>query len=208
MSVFTANCLDSGTQVITMEEVMLNIDPNKPHLLGLSGSLRRQSYSTSILKTLQRRLKGRVDLDIRDARAPLYNEDDEENPAAAVLELRQAIRQSSGLIISTPEYNHGMPGVLKNALDWASRPSGRSSLLGKPVLFITSSPGASGGVRAHAQLNETLLSVQAIIVPGRQIVISNVASKIQGEEFVDEANLAFALEAVQRLLDAALAQRS
>jgi len=168
--------------------------------LGLTGSLRRNSYSTAILRGLQAALGGDAELVIRDMQVPLYNED--EDGAATpepVRALRQAIAASDGLVIATPEYNHGIPGVVKNAIDWASRPYGKSALIGKPVLVISSSPAFTGGVRAQAQVNEALLSAQAMLVPGAQIVIGSIAGKIQDGQLVDEASLAFILAAVARL---------
>lgn len=171
-------------------------------LLGLSGSLRRASYSTAILRGLQAELGAGVGLELGDIRLPLYNEDEDgENSEAGVQAFRRAIFEADGLVISTPEYNHGVPGVLKNALDWASRPSGKSVLQNKPVLIISNSPGFTGGVRAQAQINETLLSVSAVILPGRQIVIGGVADKIKDGKFADKTNLAFALAAIHRLVD-------
>src|ERR1700742_1577017 len=131
-------------------------------LIGLSGSLRKASFSRATLAGLRNTLPENVRLEIRDLQLPLYNED-EDGPAgpAAVLNLRQAIADSDGVVIVTPEYNHGMSGVLKNALDWASRPFGRSTLARKPVLTMTASPAFTGGVRAQQQMNETLLSIPA-----------------------------------------------
>jgi chromate reductase, NAD(P)H dehydrogenase (quinone) len=169
-------------------------------LFGLAGSLRRGSYSTAVLHGLAAALGAGAKLDIWEPRLPLYNEDDD-GPAAPepVRAFRQAIAASDGIVISTPEYNHGMPGLLKSALDWASRPYGESVLIGKPTLIISSSPAFTGGVRAQSQLNETLLSVQAAIVPGPQIVIGGVADKVSDGRLVDQSSLAFALAAIDRL---------
>jgi chromate reductase, NAD(P)H dehydrogenase (quinone) len=181
---------------------MLDQSSRFVRLLGLSGSIRSASYSVAILQALQAALGPGIKLEMADVRLPLYNEDEDgENTGAAVQAFRQAIAQVDGLVISTPEYNHGIPGVLKNALDWASRPSGKSVLKDKPVMIITNSPGLTGGVRAQAQMNETLLSVSAIILPGRQIVISNVAGKIKDGKFADEVNIEFAMAALHRLVD-------
>jgi chromate reductase, NAD(P)H dehydrogenase (quinone) len=183
-------------------DAMIERDSGRIRLLGLSGSLRRGSYSTAILRELQAEVRDRADLDLADLHLPLYNQDDEIPEAPmTVLALREAIASADGLVISTPEYNHGIPGVLKNALDWASRPSGKSSLQDKTTLIISNSPAFTGGVRAHAQLNETMLSVHAMILPGRQVVIGGIADKIRDGQFVDKADLSFALAAVRRLID-------
>ncbi len=170
-------------------------------LLGMSGSLRTGSYSTAVLRGLQTVLSDRAVLGIQSAKLPLYNED-EDGPACsdAVRAFRRSIATSDALIISTPEYNHGIPGVLKNALDWASRPYGESVLTGKPILVISTSPAFTGGVRAQAQVNETLLSVQAVLAPGPQVVIGGIAEKVSEGRLIDQASLAFALSAVDRLL--------
>ncbi|WP_253075555.1 NAD(P)H-dependent oxidoreductase [Bradyrhizobium sp. 187] len=86
----------------------------------------------------------------------------------------------------SPEYNHGMSGVLKNGLDWASRPYGRSVLRGKPVLTMTASPAFTGGVRAQQQMNETLASIPARPVLRPQIVIGGVHEKVSDGRLVDE----------------------
>jgi chromate reductase len=100
------------------------------HLLGLSGSLRRASNSTAVLRGLQDAVAPRAALDIFPLHGiPLYNEDDDGKHAPeSVRTLRSAIETSDGVIMISPEYNHGMSGVLKSALDWASRPFGRSAL--------------------------------------------------------------------------------
>jgi chromate reductase, NAD(P)H dehydrogenase (quinone) len=174
--------------------------PRPVRLLGLPGSLRRGAYSRAVLHGIAAGLAPGVALEIREIRLPLYDQD-EDGPAAPsqVTAFRRAIAESDGLVIATGEYNHGMPGVLKNALDWASRPYGNSALAEKPVLVISCSPGFVGGVRAHAQLNETLLSIPARLLGGPQVVIPNVAEKIADGKLTDEASLTFALAAVARL---------
>jgi chromate reductase len=132
---------------------------------------------------------------------PLYNEDEDGNHAPLeVRQFRNAVAYGAGLIIVTPEYNHGMPGVLKNALDWASRPYGKSVLIDKPVLVISVSPAFTGGVRAHAQVNETMLSIPARLVGGAQVVIGNVAEKVS-DGVLDQSFLSFAMQSVDRLIE-------
>src|SRR2546422_3798793 len=132
-------------------------------LLGLCGSLRRASNSTAVLRGLKDALGLRAGLDIFPLHAiPLYNEDDDAvRSPESVCTLRSAINASDGVIIISPEYNHGMSGVLKNALDWASRPYGLSVLKRKPVLTMTASPAFIGGVRAQPQRDEKPASITA-----------------------------------------------
>jgi chromate reductase len=93
-----------------------------------------------------------------------------------------------------------VPGVLKNALDWASRPFGRSVLAKKPTLAISVSSAFTGGVRAHAQLNETLLAIPALVAGGPQIVIGNIGEKIADGVLVDQPSLHFALAALRQMI--------
>lgn len=173
----------------------------RARLIGMAGSLRKSSYSSAVLAGLQDNLSAAAELEICNLALPLYNEDDD-GPAAPsqVRAFRKAIDAVDGVVIVTPEYNHGLPGVLKNALDWASRPFGQSALIDKPALVISVSPAFTGGVRAQAQVNETLLAIGARIVPGPQTVIGGVAEKTRDGVFVDQPSLRFALAALDRLI--------
>lgn len=170
-------------------------------LLGLSGSLREGSYSTAVLRALADRLDHGAELRLHPlGEVPLYNQDlDSAEPLPAVAALREAIAVADGLVIVTPEYNYGMPGVLKNALDWASRPYGAAPLAGKPVVTMATSPAFTGGVRALAQLHETLLATQSLLVPRPQTVIGQVHEKFEEGRLVDDAVFDFALGAVADL---------
>ncbi|SHN68847.1 NADPH-dependent FMN reductase [Bradyrhizobium erythrophlei] len=170
-------------------------------LLGLPGSLRQASFSRATLIGLRDSLPEKVTLEIHEPQLPLYNEDDDRsNGPEQVLKFRDAIKNSDGVVIVTPEYNHGVPGVLKNALDWASRPFGRSVLAKKPTLAISVSSAFTGGVRAHAQLNETLLAIPALVAGGPQIVIGNIGEKIADGVLVDQPSLHFALAALRQMI--------
>ena len=171
-------------------------------LLGLSGSIRQGSTNTIILRTLAERLDGGVSLTVCPLDdVPLYNSDLEgERLPDPVRALRSAIEQSDGIVLCSPEYNHGMSGVLKNALDWASRPAFNSPLRNKTCLPMTSSPGYVGGARAHAQINETLSSALARVVVRPQVVIAGVMQKIAGGRLVDEDTIQFCLAAIDDLL--------
>ena len=176
-------------------------------LLGLSGSLRRAANSTAVLRGLQDALGFRAALDIFPLHAiPLYNEDDDAEHAPE--SVSSAIEASDGVIMISPEYNHGMSGVLKNALDWASRPYGVSALKGKPVLTMTASPAFTGGVRAQQQMNETLASIPTRPVFRPQIVIAGVHEKVRDGRLIDEAAIGFALAGVDDLLEEIRAVRS
>ena len=128
-------------------------------VLGISGSLRQDSLNHALLREAAERLPAGVDLVEfeRLREIPPYDADLEafETPAA-VAELRKAMRDADAVIVATPEYNHSIPGVLKNALDWASRPAGQSALTGKPATVIGASTGMFGAVWAQAETRKVL----------------------------------------------------
>jgi chromate reductase, NAD(P)H dehydrogenase (quinone) len=197
----------SGAYIQTVQEALTMVQPVR--ILGLSGSLRRASNGTAVLRGLQDALAPRVALNIFPLHGiPLYNEDDDDEQAPeAVHALRSAIETSDGVIMISPEYNHGISGVLKNALDWASRPYGRSALKGKPVLTMTASPAFTGGARAQQQMIGTLVSIPARLVLRPQIVIGGIHEKVRDGRLVEEAALRFALAGVDDLLDEIRAAR-
>lgn len=186
-------------------------------LAAISGSLRAASANTAFLRTLQQHMTGSVEMTLLPLGGlPLYNQDlDGPQPPAEVAQFKAAIGAADGLVICSPEYNSGMSGVLKNALDWASRPvlaspqgsAGPSPLKDKHVLLMSCSPGFAGGIRAHGQLRETLAGTLSRVVVRPPVVIAGVNAKIQDGRFVDEANLKFALEAITDLLDEIAAAR-
>ena len=136
-------------------------------ILGVSGSLRRGSHNTALLHTAARVLPAGVALARFDALAdiPPFDEDHECEPApAAVRRLREAIASADALLIATPEYNASIPGQLKNALDWASRPFAATALRGKPVAVIGASTGPFGAVWAQAELRKVLRTIGARVV--------------------------------------------
>jgi chromate reductase, NAD(P)H dehydrogenase (quinone) len=128
-------------------------------ILGISGSLRRDSHNTRLLRAAARELPPGADLELfgRLAEVPPYNEDaDGDRAPEAVERLRGRIAGADALLIATPEYNASIPGVLKNAIDWASRPFPENVLRGKPVLVIGASTGLFGAVWAQAELRKVL----------------------------------------------------
>lgn len=169
------------------------------HLLGLCGSLRQASSHEVILRTLANELlPEHVQLVIHPLHdIPMYNEDhDGAASPDSVSALREAVAAADAIVLAAPEYNHGMSGVLKNTLDWLSRPHGRSALRDKPVLTFTASPAFTGGVRAQQQVNEALWAVQARLAIYPQIVIGGVSGKIREGRFEDEAARRFLTEGI------------
>ena len=185
-----------------------NIEPVS--IVGISGSLRQASFSTGILRVLAEKSAPAIHLQVVTLEdIPLYNEDlDNETGVPAVTALKRMISACDGVLISTPEYNHGIPGVLKNALDWLSRPVFQSCLKDKPVSIISSSMAFTGGVRAQYQLRETLIAIQAQLVLGPEVVVGGVHRNFTDQAYTDEAGLTFMLQSLDRLREAALSRRA
>jgi chromate reductase len=179
---------------------MTNTPPAR--LIGMSGSLRAGSYSNSVLETLREKFAGVAELTIWDlASIPLYNQDLEgEKRPVPVKALLAAIAAADGLVLCAPEFNHSIPGVLKNALDWASRPAFTSVMAHKPVAIMAISPGPLSGARCLEHMKVALDSMMARVVLARECIIASVAAKIRDGRLVDETSLDFACAAVEELL--------
>jgi len=178
-------------------------------IVGISGSLRKASFSTSILKLLAERAAPAIQIQVVTLESiPLYNEDLDTKPGIpAVADLKRIITESDGVLITTPEYNHGVPGVLKNALDWLSRPVFESCFVNKPVSIISSSLAFTGGVRAQYQLREALISMHAHLVMGPEVVLAGIHTKLAEDAYQDEKGLEVMLRSLKRLRDEVLARR-
>jgi chromate reductase len=168
----------------------------------MSGSLRSGSYSNAVLETLREKFSGRAEFVIWDlGTIPLYNQDFEgEKRPAPVKALLSAIDESDGLVLCAPEFNHSVPGVLKNALDWASRPAFNSVMAYKPVAIMATSRGALGGARCLEHMRVALDSMLSRVALAREVTITSSADKIRDGRLVDETSLGFACGAVEALL--------
>ena len=171
-------------------------------ILGLAGSIRRVSKSKAILRTLAEQAPADVEVTVFDlADIPMYNQDLEEDLPAPVRALRDAVAASDGLIVVSPEYNHGMSGVIKNAIDWVSRPGYASVLVNKGVAIITTSESPLGGARAQADLHKMFLSCLSRIAPGREVSIGGTAKSVVDGRLVDETQIRRAMTLVEAMLD-------
>lgn len=142
-------------------------------ILGISGSLRKASFNTMLLRNAQALVPRDVELQIFDiADIPLYNADlDRDVKPEAVISLISQIEESAGVIFSTPEYNYSISGVLKNVLDWASRPAYASVLAHKPAGILSAAKGLAGGARAQSQLRHVLGATLTPVFPNPEYLL-------------------------------------
>lgn len=147
---------------------------------GIAGSLRKASLNRALLRAAQEVAPVGMQIRIFDrmAELPLYNEDVESaGEPEPVHALKAAIREADALLIATPEYNHGVPGVLKNAIDWASRPARDSVLNGKPAAILGASPGVTGTARAQTQLRQAFVFTNTPAVLQPEILVYRAREK-------------------------------
>jgi chromate reductase, NAD(P)H dehydrogenase (quinone) len=178
--------------------------PNSLTVLGIAGSLRKQSYNKGALRAAQSLVPSGAQLEIFDlAGIPVYNQDEEKSPPPKVAELKSRIRAAGAILLCTPEYNYSIPGVLKNAIDWASRPYGDSAWNGKPVAVMGASVGAFGTMRAQYHLRQcfVFLNMDAVLQP--EVAISNAAEKFDAQGNLTDAK---AKELIGQLLKSLVAK--
>jgi len=169
-------------------------------VLGLAGSLRAGSLNKKLLLAATGLAPAGMEIGIFDLGSiPLYNFDVEQaGDPPPVAAFKDAIHRVDGLLIATPEYQHGVPGVLKNALDWASRPPGKSVLQGKPVAIMGASPGFTGTARAQTQLRESFTFSQACAVLQPEVIVGRAHEKFDGDGRLTDATT---IQLVRKLLD-------
>lgn len=152
-------------------------------ILGFAGSLRRASYNRGLIRAaveLAPAGSAIMAFDLSDI--PLYNQDVEDaGEPAAVVAFKAAIADADALLVATPEYNHGVPGVLKNALDWASRPRATSPLRDKAVAVMGASPGRGQTARAQAQLRDAFVFTGACVMPLPELMVGAAASHFDAD---------------------------
>lgn len=148
-------------------------------ILGIAGSLRKNSYNKQLLDATRELLPEDVQLEIFNLEGiPLYNQDVEvQSSPEAVSRFKGKIEDADALLVATPEYNHSYPGVLKNAIDWASRPYGHNSFNRKPVAVISATPGTYGGGAAQDQLKQVLLALNTRLVVQPAVVVASAHQK-------------------------------
>jgi chromate reductase len=147
-------------------------------ILGIAGSLRRASYNRAALAAAQQLVPSDATLERFDLDGiPGFNQDDEQHPPAKIVELKAKVRAADAILFVTPEYNYSVPGVLKNAIDWASRPYGDSAWSGKPVAVMGASVGMLGTARAQYHLRQSFVFLDMHPLNRPEVMIANAAEK-------------------------------
>ncbi len=172
-------------------------------VLGISGSLRRDSYNTALLRNAPLELELWDDLKA----IPPYDEDDDVEPAPpAVARMRAAVAGADAILFATPEYNASVPGQLKNAVDWLSRPYATSALRNKPVAVVGASTGAFGAVWAQAELRKVLATAGARVAEG-EVAVGHAQERFGADGTLLDENLREQLHEVVQALLAEVAPR-
>jgi chromate reductase, NAD(P)H dehydrogenase (quinone) len=178
-------------------------------LLAVSGSLRRDSHNSRLLRAAAQQLPPGVELELYDGlkQLPPFDEDDEASPAPEVVGWRDAIEAVDAVLFATPEYNSSIPGQLKNAVDWASRPKAEAALRNKPVAVIGASTSMFGALWAQAELRKVLSSAGARVVD-TELAVATAHQAFDDEDQLIEAELGDALRSVVADLADAAQRRS
>jgi chromate reductase len=156
-------------------------------ILGVAGSLRAGSYNRGLLRAAAELAPAGMEITTFElGPIPMYNGDVEAlGIPEPVQALKNAIREANGLLIATPEYNYGVPAVLKNAIDWASRPPKDSALVGKPAALMGATPGMAGTIRAQLQLRQSFVFTRTLAMLQPEVTVARAH-----EKFDDQGNLA------------------
>ena len=151
-------------------------------ILGIAGSLRKASYNRAALRAAQKLAPQEATIETFELDGiPGFNQDEERNPPPRVVELKRRIREADAILFVTPEYNYSIPGVLKNAIDWASRPYGDSAWNGKPVAIMGASIGLFGTARAQYHLRQCFVFLNMYPVNHPEVMIGSAANRFDAQ---------------------------
>lgn len=177
---------------------------SKPvRILGIAGSLRRESYNRAALRAATQLVPEGATIDVFELDGiPGFNQDEEQNPPAKVVELKRLVREADAILIVTPEYNYSIPGVLKNAIDWASRPYGDNAWNGKPAAIMGASVGTIGTARAQYHLRQMMVFLNMFPINQPEVMIGNAAERFDAEgNLTDETTKDFIRQLLQNLAE-------
>lgn len=172
-------------------------------ILGIAGSLRRDSYNKAALRAATQLVPEGSEIDIFEIDGiPGFNQDDEQDPPEKVVEFKKRIREADAILFVTPEYNYSVPGVLKNAIDWASRPYGDNAWSGKPAAIMGASIGAIATARAQYHLRQMFVFLNVYAVNQPEVMIGNAHEKFDAEgNLTDETTKGFIRQLLQKLVE-------
>src|ERR1044072_1702439 len=177
---------------------------NKPiRILGIAGSLRRDSYNRAALRAATGLVPEGATIDTFELDGiPGLNQDEEQNPPAKVAELKRLIRESDAVLFVTPEYNYSIPGVLKNAIEWASRPYGDRASRGAPAPIVGAVIGTIGTARAQYPLRQMMVFLNMFPVPQPEVMIANASKRFDAQgNLTDNTSKEFIRQLLQNLVD-------
>ena len=172
-------------------------------ILGIPGSLRKGSHNHAALKAAVALVPEGAKIDIYNIDGfPGFNQDQDGDPPAKVIEFKQKIREADAILFSSPEYNYSVPGVLKNAIDWASRPYGDSAWNGKPAAIMGASIGAIATARMQYHLRQSMVFLNMFPLNHPEVMIGHAAEKFDAEgNLTDEGTREFIRKMLQALVD-------
>jgi chromate reductase len=172
-------------------------------ILGIAGSLRKGSYNRAALRAAQKEAPSEAEIEIFDLEGiPPFNDDLVSTPPEGVRQLKAKIKAADAVLFATPEYNYSVSGVLKNAIDWGSRPPGDNAWDGKPAAILSASSGLLGGVRAQYHLRQTLAALNMFILNRPEVMIAKAREKFDSEGNLSDEDTRKRIQAlVQALMD-------
>lgn len=172
-------------------------------ILGIAGSLRRESYNRFALRAATQLVPEGATIEVFELDGiPGFSQDDEQNPPEKVTELKRRVREADAILFVTPEYNYSVPGVLKNAIDWASRPYGDSAWNGKPAAIMGASVGAIGTARAQYHLRQMMVFLNMFPINQPEVMIGNASQRFDSQgNLTDDTSKELIRQLVQNLVE-------
>ena len=172
-------------------------------ILGIAGSLRQESYNRAALRAATELCPEGASIETFELDGiPGFNQDQEQNPPPKVVELKKLVREVDAILFVTPEYNYSVPGVLKNAIDWASRPYGDSAWNGKPAAVMGASIGAIGTARAQYHLRQMMVFLNMFPVNQPEVMIGNASERFDAQgNLTHDATKEFIRQLLQNLVE-------
>jgi len=172
------------------------------NILGIAGSLRQSSYNRAALRAAKSLVPDNAVLNIFELDGiPGFNQDDEQNPPEKVVQLKKRVLAADAILFVTPEYNYSIPGVLKNAIDWASRPYGESVWNGKPAAIMGASIGTLGTARAQYHLRQCCVFLNMFPLNNPEVMIPNAADRFDADgNLVDDKSRELIAQLLQSLV--------